>query len=249
MDLYDRTSDPSHHLSNFKSRMYLADASDTTRCKAFPNTLTKVAMKWFDNLPPRSITSFDDLARKFLTRFSIQKDKTKHAPSLLGVKQEVGETLRDYMERFNKACLEIQNLPTKAMIMGIVNGLKEGPFSQSISKRYPTSLNKVQGKKFLTQETFSTDKPALLPSNKGKGAQKERRTEHRKYHNYTLLRVFLVNVYREICHMEMLPPPRLIKHKKAESQKEYCEYHKFYEHSANECYDLKNIIGKLAREG
>ncbi|XP_072077906.1 uncharacterized protein [Arachis hypogaea] len=126
MDLYDGTTDPKHHLSNFKSRMYLADASDATCCKTFP---TKAAMKWFDSLPLRSVTSFDDLSWKFLMRFSIQKDKVKHAPSLLGVKQEVGEPLRDYMEWFNKACLEIQDLPTEAVIMGLVNGLREGPFS------------------------------------------------------------------------------------------------------------------------
>ncbi|XP_072066771.1 uncharacterized protein [Arachis hypogaea] len=126
MDLYERTIDPKHHLSNFKSQMYLADASDATRCKAFLMTLTKAAMKWFDNLLLSLVTYFDDLARKFLTRFSIQKDKVKHAPSLLRVKQEVGETLRDYMEIFNKACLEIQNLPTKAVIMGLVNDFKEG---------------------------------------------------------------------------------------------------------------------------
>ncbi|XP_025677349.1 uncharacterized protein [Arachis hypogaea] len=127
-------TDPRHHLSNFKRKIYLADASDVTRCKAFPTTLTKAAMKWFDNLPPKSITYFDDLARKFLTRFSIQKDKIKHAPSLLRIKQEARETLWDYMKMFNKACLKIQCLPTEAVIMGLANGPKEGPFSQSISK-------------------------------------------------------------------------------------------------------------------
>ncbi|XP_015939154.1 uncharacterized protein LOC107464710 [Arachis duranensis] len=140
MDFYDETTDPRHHFSNFKSRMYLADTSDATRCKAFPMILTKLAMKWFDNLPLRSVTCFDDLARKFLTRFSIQKDKVKHALSLQGIKQVVRETLRNYMERFNKACLEIQNLPTETVIMGLVNGLKEGSFSQSVSKRHPSSL-------------------------------------------------------------------------------------------------------------
>ncbi|XP_072090462.1 uncharacterized protein [Arachis hypogaea] len=134
--------------------MYLADASDATRCKAFPTTLSKAAMKWFDSLPPRSVTSFEDLLRKFLMRFSILKDKVNHAPSLLGVKQEVGEPLRDYMERFNKACLEIQDLPTEAVIMGLVNGLREGPFSQSISKRHPTSLSDVQerAEKYINME-------------------------------------------------------------------------------------------------
>ncbi|XP_015959085.1 uncharacterized protein LOC107483001 [Arachis duranensis] len=134
MDRYDGTIDPKHHFSNFKSRRYLADVSDATRCKAFPMTLTKAAMKWFDSLPPKSVTSFEDLSCKFLMRFSIQKDKIKHVPSLLGVKQEVREPLRDYMKRFNKTCLEIQDLPTEAVIMVLVNGLREGPFFQSISK-------------------------------------------------------------------------------------------------------------------
>ncbi|XP_057758939.1 uncharacterized protein LOC130979496 [Arachis stenosperma] len=157
INLYDGTTNPKHHLSNFKSRMYLADASDATRCKAFPTTLSKAAMKWFDSLPPRSVTSFEDLSRKFLMRFSIQKDKVNHAPSLLGVKQEVGEPLRDYMERFNKACLEIQDLPTEAVIMGLVNGLREGPFSQSISKRHPTTLSDVQerAEKYINMEEIA----------------------------------------------------------------------------------------------
>ncbi|XP_015932534.1 uncharacterized protein LOC107458848 [Arachis duranensis] len=103
-----------------------------------------MAIKWFDSLPPRSITSFDDLAKKFLTRFSILKDNAKHAPSLLGIKQGDRESLRSYMERFNKACLDIQSLPTEVAIMRLINGLREGPFSHSISKKHPTTLNEVQ---------------------------------------------------------------------------------------------------------
>ncbi|MED6109589.1 hypothetical protein PIB30_035081 [Stylosanthes scabra] len=62
MTLYDGSSDPRHHLSNFRSRM--------------------------------SIAYFDDFTKGFLTHFSIQKEKFKHAPSLLGVKQGGGESLR-----------------------------------------------------------------------------------------------------------------------------------------------------------
>ncbi|XP_016207289.1 uncharacterized protein LOC107647755 [Arachis ipaensis] len=219
IDLYDGTTDPRHQLSNFKSRMYLADASDTTRCKAFPTTLTKAAMKWFDNLPPKSLTSFDDMARKFMTQFSNRKDKTKHAPSLLGVKQEVEKILRDYIERFNKACLEIQSLPTEAIIIGLVNGLREGPFSQSISKRYPTSLNEVEkrAEKYINMEkNFRLRVPPSRPNLPYQPRDKEREPRKkeeqsiekpRKYHNYTPLRVSLVDVYRGICHTKKLPPP------------------------------------------
>ncbi|XP_025611785.1 uncharacterized protein [Arachis hypogaea] len=183
MDLYDETTDPKHHLSNFKSRIYLADASDVTRCKAFPTTLTKASMKWFDSLPPRSVTSFDDLSRKFLMRFSIQKDKVKHAPSLLGVKQEIKEPLRDYIEKFNKACLEIQDLPTEAMIMGLVNGLRGGPFSQSISKRHPASLSGVQerAEKYINmEENARLCEPSWRPGHSQSSKEKEREPKKKK---------------------------------------------------------------------
>ncbi|XP_015966297.1 uncharacterized protein LOC107490043 [Arachis duranensis] len=261
MNLYDRTTDPKHHLSNFKSRMYLADASDATRCKALPTTLLKAAMKWFDSLPPRSVTSFEDLSRKFLIRFSIQKDKVKHAPSLLGVKQEVEEPLCDYMERFNKACLEIQDLPTEAVIMGLVNGLREGPFAQSISKRHPTSLSDVQerAEKYVNMEEHAKVREPNWrqgPPHSAKEKEREPKKKEevgpnrpRRYHSYTPLKVSLVDVYREICNTERLPPPRPIKNKKGGSHGDYCEYHKMYGHSTNDCYDLKNVIERLAREG
>ncbi|XP_072089526.1 uncharacterized protein [Arachis hypogaea] len=175
MNLYDGTTDPKHHLSNFKSRMYLVDASDATRCKAFSTTLRKAAMKWFDSLPPRSVTSFDDLSYKFLMRFSIKRDKVKHAPSLLGVKQEIGEPLRDYMERFNKACLEIQDLSTEAVIMGLVNGLQEGLFSQSISKRHSTFLSDVQerAKKYINmKENARLREPTWQPGHSHSSKEK-----------------------------------------------------------------------------
>ncbi|XP_015955089.1 uncharacterized protein LOC127745539 [Arachis duranensis] len=58
-----------------------------------------------------------------------------------------------------------------------------------------------------------------------------------------------MDVYREICNIEKILPPLPIKHKRGGSQNEYCEYHRIYGHSTNECYDLKNVIEKLAREG
>ncbi|XP_025670175.1 uncharacterized protein [Arachis hypogaea] len=202
---YDGTSDPSHRLSNFRSRMYLTDASDATRCKAFPTTLTKTAVKWFDNLPPISITSFYDLANKFLARLSIQKDKARHAPSLLGIKQGDWESLQNYMERFNKACLDIQNLPTEAAIMGLINGLREGPSNQSISKKHPTSINEVQerAEKYNNMEENSrigkTSKTGFSYPSRDRDKEPRKKEDQptekpRKYHNYTPLRVSLVDV-------------------------------------------------------
>ena len=223
MTPHDGTSNPSHHLSKFRSRMYLTDASDAIRCKAFPTTLTKTVIKWFDSLSPRSILSFDNLAGKFLARFSIQKDKTKHALSLLRIKQGDQESLRNYIERFNKTCLDIQSLPTEAAIMGLINGLREGPFSQSISKRYPTSLDKVQerAQKYINMEENSrlgeASRFGSAYREKDKESKKKEdrsREKIKKYHNYTPLKVFLVDVYKEACYTEKIPPARPLKGKR-----------------------------------
>ncbi|XP_057734405.1 uncharacterized protein LOC130949791 [Arachis stenosperma] len=59
-----------------------------------------------------------------------------------------------------------------------------------------------------------------------------------------------MDVYREVCHTEKIPPPRPIKSKKRGGNRtEYCEYHRIYGHPTNECFDLKNVIEKLVREG
>ncbi|KAL4350477.1 hypothetical protein AHAS_Ahas10G0145900 [Arachis hypogaea] len=192
MTLYDGTTDPNHHLSNFRSRMYLTNALDAVRCKAFPTTLTKTAIRWFDNLPPKSISSFDDLAKKFLARFSIQKDKAKHAPSLLGIKQGDRESLRNYMERFNKTCMDIQSLPTETAIMGLINGLQEGPFSQSISKKYPSSLDEVQerAEKYINMEENArlgeTSKSGTSYRDKDKESKRKEDRQGEKIKNTTI---------------------------------------------------------------
>ncbi|XP_072065654.1 uncharacterized protein [Arachis hypogaea] len=251
MTLYDDTTDPNHHLSNFRSRMYLTDVSDAVCCKAFPTTLTKTVIRWFDN--------FDDLAKKFLARFSIQKHKARHAPSLLGIKQGDRESLRNYMERFNKTCLDIQSLPTEAAVMGLINGLREGLFSQSISKKYPTSLDEVQerAEKYINMEENSrlgeASKFGFTYRDKDKESKKkEDRTGEKikKYHNYTPLWVSLVDIYKEVCNTEKIPPARPLKGKRGGGNRnEYYEYHRVRGHSTNECLELKNIIEKLVREG
>ncbi|XP_016165207.1 uncharacterized protein LOC107607819 [Arachis ipaensis] len=166
------------------------------------------------------------------------------------------------MERFNKACLEIQDLPMEAVIMGLVNGLREGSFSQSILKRHPTSLSDVQEKaeKYINiEKNVRLRETSWQPGHSHSSKEREKEPKNkeevgperpRRYHSYTPLRVFLVDVYRKIFHTERLPPPRPIKNKKrGGSRGDYCEYHKLYGHSTNDCYNLKNVVEKLAREG
>ena len=70
--------------------------------------------------------------------------------------------------------------------MGLINGLREGPFSQSISKKYPTSLDEVQerAEKYINMEENSrlgeTSKFGFTSWDKDKESKKEGRSTWRK---------------------------------------------------------------------
>ena len=97
-------------MDAFKSKMVLAGASDSVRCKAFPITLKKVALKWLNSLPPRSINKFLDLQSHFFGHFTNRRFKLKPVISLLGLSQRQGELLRDFLERFNVETLLVEEL-------------------------------------------------------------------------------------------------------------------------------------------
>ncbi|PWG75105.1 hypothetical protein DF186_14390, partial [Enterococcus hirae] len=68
--------------------------------------------------------------------------------------------------------------------------------------------------------------------------------------NYISLQVFLVDVYREICNTGKIPSFRPIKNKRGGRNRiKYYEYYRIYGYFINECFDLKNVIEKLVREG
>ena len=88
MEPYDGSTGPQDHMDTFKSRMALARASDPVRCRAFPITLKKAILKWFNSLPPRSINKFLDLQSRFLAYFTTRRFKLKLVTGLLGLSQQ-----------------------------------------------------------------------------------------------------------------------------------------------------------------
>ena len=63
------TTNPLDHLESFKALMLLHGANDGVMCRAFLTTLRKVVLLWFSNLHTRSIHSFEQLGRLFMSYF------------------------------------------------------------------------------------------------------------------------------------------------------------------------------------
>ena len=63
---YMGTSDPVEHIMQYRQRITLETANEALMCKILITTLVGNALSWFWQQPERSISSFEDLGRKFI---------------------------------------------------------------------------------------------------------------------------------------------------------------------------------------
>ena len=102
--------DPREHIQNYESIMLLHGWEDAIMCRAFSITLKDVARDWFYALKEASISCFSQLKKEFINTFIINSKRKKDATYLLSVRQREGESLKQYIDRFRNATLEIHEL-------------------------------------------------------------------------------------------------------------------------------------------
>jgi len=102
LESYDGSMDPLDHIESFKTLMHLHMTPDKVMCKVFPTTLKGVARVWFSKIPPVTIANFEQLSKSFVRHFIGGQRHKKPTGHLLNIHQKEGETLRQYVTRFNK---------------------------------------------------------------------------------------------------------------------------------------------------
>ena len=80
----------------------------------FPMALKDGARSWLLNLPPGSISSWDEMRDRFVANFQGTRDCPPTAGYLRRIKQQPGETLQKYIQRFNNVRLKIPKVTDKA---------------------------------------------------------------------------------------------------------------------------------------
>ncbi|GMN71895.1 hypothetical protein TIFTF001_055588, partial [Ficus carica] len=98
---FDGMSDPHDHLLQYKhvvqSTNIPTDMLDDMMCKLFAQSLKGAALRWFCNLPAKSIYSFDELSLEFMRSYSVHIQSGKTTKDLWGVIQGPHESLRAYI--------------------------------------------------------------------------------------------------------------------------------------------------------
>ncbi|XP_073133730.1 uncharacterized protein [Henckelia pumila] len=140
---YDGSSDPEEHLGRFENAALLHRYSDAIKCRVFLTTLVRLAQQWFNLLQPGSIRSFNDFSLAFLYQYASSKKYLKTSLSLFNLKQSEVEPLREYVQRFNTATLEVPAATADTLVNSFTQGLRGGEFFKSLVKKPPLTYDEL----------------------------------------------------------------------------------------------------------
>ncbi|GKC15193.1 reverse transcriptase domain-containing protein [Tanacetum coccineum] len=82
-----------------------------TWCHMFNSTLIGNARAWFDDLPPESIDSYNDLREAFLKNYLQQKKCIKDPIVLHNIKQRDEESTEDFIQRYKSESENVKRAP------------------------------------------------------------------------------------------------------------------------------------------
>ncbi|KAL0402714.1 UNVERIFIED_CONTAM: hypothetical protein Slati_4301300 [Sesamum latifolium] len=123
------------HLSRFENAALLHRYTDGIKCHVFAITFARAAQQCFNQLPVGAIGSFKNSDLFFLHQFASNRKLRKTELSLFAVRQKDNEPLKEYLQRFNAAALEVPSATQEVKASAFSQGLLDGDFFKSLAKK------------------------------------------------------------------------------------------------------------------
>ena len=143
LETFDGLKDPLDYLDSFRMVMRLQGVSDEIMCRAFPTNLRGLARIWFNQLETGSIDTFAQLSQAFIDNFIGGRRSACPANYLLNIRQWEEESLRSYVQRFNKEAIQIDERNEYVALTAFNAGLRKGDFLFQLCKDPPRSMSKL----------------------------------------------------------------------------------------------------------
>ncbi|GKB55995.1 reverse transcriptase domain-containing protein, partial [Tanacetum coccineum] len=140
---YDGTEDPEDHLKIFQAAAKTERWAMPTWCHMFNSTLTGNARVWFDDLPPGSIDSYNDLREAFLKNYLQQKKCIGDPIVLHNIKQRDGESTEDFMKRYKSESGNVKGAPECMRISGFVHGITNLELIKKFHEKIPKIIDEM----------------------------------------------------------------------------------------------------------
>ncbi|GJV02558.1 reverse transcriptase domain-containing protein [Tanacetum coccineum] len=231
-------------------------------CHMFNSTLTGNALVWFDDLPIKSIDSYDDLKKAFLENYLQQKKCIKDPIELHNIKQRDGESTKDFMRRYKLESRDVKGAPKCIRISGFLHGITNPELIKRLHDKIPKIVDEMMRvtTSFFKGEVETLNherKKSFPPWKQQEGNQKQKfkkggfqnqQTPKRKQDRFTLL----TKTPKEIFTLEKgkfkAPPPMTTPVEKMNHTK-FCKFHGEVGHITDECMHLKKQIEKMLKAG
>ncbi|KAK1372396.1 hypothetical protein POM88_028589 [Heracleum sosnowskyi] len=273
MNEFNGKGDPEDHCEKYESLMTGMGHCDVMLCKMFKTYLKGTATMWYRSQRPRSISSYDQLKRRFLRHYSHLCRREKDTEALIHCRQRHNEELGDYFARFKEEAGMVTNLDKVKAAGFLAAGLDPVKGKKLRSSLYdvpPKSLNDIylRGEAIRRKlesiggsrdsrkyESSGRDdrrgqgdiKSRLTDTRPDKGAERRR---DRDSTVFTPLNAPISKILHEIKGKPSFVRPSRLKtpdHKKNEDK--YCDYHRDKGHNTDQCYHLKKLIEKMIKGG
>lgn len=146
IEKYGGLKDPTKHLRSFIDAMAVYSSDELVWCKVFSLSLKGEALDWFHSLPPRTIDSFGTLRNLVGQQYASSQTPVVTYTALVRMKQGRDESLRAFMERFNRIARQVRNVDQRATVSALTTALRPGPFIDYLYAEEPQSMGELQNK-------------------------------------------------------------------------------------------------------
>ncbi|GAU51957.1 hypothetical protein TSUD_417430 [Trifolium subterraneum] len=234
LDKYDGTTDPDEHVQSVETALDYRNLRRSIKCKLFPLSLVRGASTWWRNLPPGSIDSWEELCRMFMAHFTTSRRHPKTVANLKAIIQGPEESLRSYIERFNKVSVEVE-ATDKMKLYLLEEGLREG-----------TKFQEAVG--IVEREERRGDE-----KKREGGKVREAKLPKSQFTYHTPLNAPQDRILSEISSADFkiagIRFPQQLPAKPNVDKKKFCRFHKIYGHVNDDYVHLKDAIEILIQKG
>ncbi|XP_052723752.1 uncharacterized protein LOC128193711 [Vigna angularis] len=264
--MYNGTTDPASHIQTFSNAMAFRTGNDAIWCRAFSLSLEDEALEWFNTLPPNSIENFAGLKQLFIKQFAASSAQDLTVFELMTLKQGKEETLRTFMDRYQKTVRRVKSLTPELALHYVLPALKPGPFKDSVCRRAPKTMEELRERAAdeirveemkLSYRRESQEAKVDRADGGKNGASAGRQTglRHReqkrgtRFQQYTPLNAPREKILREALSADLIRQPEGCQTPKGADGSKHCAYHRNMGHTTEECTALKDKIEELIQAG
>jgi hypothetical protein len=141
---YSGETRPEFLLADYRLACQLGGTDDDNLIiRNLPLFLSDAARAWLEHLPPTQISDWDDLVKAFAGNFQGTYVHPGNSWDLRSCRQQPGESLREYIQRFSKQRTELPNITDSDVIGAFLAGTTCRDLVSKLGRKTPTKVSEL----------------------------------------------------------------------------------------------------------